>query len=975
MVSVSNLLNSGLLLISQNIYQDVATPQELKTDGYNILNFLGGSAPYISRESYGIDPAIPDGCTVQQVQLFSRHGERYPSKSDGKSFEAINDKFKQHNGTFKGDLYFLNDYTYFVKDKQYYEKETSPKNSEGTFAGTTDALRHGAFFRSKYGSLYNVNSTLPVFSSNSGRVTETARYFARGFLGDDFNEGKSVKFNIIDEADIMGVNTLTPKHACPKYNSSANDALVKKYNTSYLQVIADRLNKPNPGLNLTSKDVSSLFSWCAYEINVRGKSQVCDLFTNEEFIKNSYAQDLSKFYSNSMGNELTRVMGAPLLNASLALLKDNSEYNKIWLSFSHDTDLEIYHSALGILLPPENLTTDYIPFPNPYVHSSIVPQGARIYTEKYQCGSDSYVRYIINDAVVPIPKCATGPGFSCKLSDFETYINSRIGDIKFAEQCGLNSSVPQHLTFYYDYNTTTYNITIIGSTLLNASSNSLNDESRNNKIWLSFTNDTDLEIYHIALSFLEPANDLPTDHVAFPRSYLQLYHKGIGQNIYQDVATPQELKTDGYNILNFLGGSAPYISRESYGIDPAIPDGCIVQQVQLFSRHGERYPSKGNGVQYEGIYSKFKQYNGTFNGDLHFLNDYTYFVQDKQYYEKETSPKNSEGTFAGTTDALRHGAFFRSKYGTLYNVNSTLPVFSSNSGRCYETSRYFARGFLGDDFNEGKTVKFNIIDEAATSGANSLTPRNSCPKYNSSANKATIAKYNTSFLTTIADRLNKPNPGLKLNGSDVNGLFSWCAFEINVRGSSPVCDLFTNEEFIKYSYSVDLNNYYSNGGGNNFTTTIGATLLNASLALLKDNANPNKIWLSFSHDTDLEIYHAALGLLEPANDLPTDYIPFPNPYVHSSIVPQGARIYTEKYQCGVDSYVRYIINDAVVPIPKCATGPGFSCKLSDFEGYINERIGKTNFDEQCGLNSSVPQHVTFYQDYKNTTYNATLGDF
>ncbi|KAI5966883.1 uncharacterized protein KGF55_000292 [Candida pseudojiufengensis] len=461
MVAVSNLLNSGLLLISQNIYQDVATPQEIKTDGYNILNFLGGAAPYISRESYGIDPAIPDGCKIQQIQLFSRHGERYPSKSDGKKFEALYEKFQNYNGTFEGALHFLNDYTYFVQDKYWYEKETSPKNSEGTFAGTTDALRHGAAFRSKYNSLYNVNSTLPVFASNSGRVYETSRYFARGFLGDDFVEGKTVKFNIINEADISGVNTLTPKHACPKYNSSANDKLVDKYDTTYLKTIAARLNKPNPGLNLSSKEVPSLFKWCAYEINVRGSSQFCDLFSNEEFIKYSYSQDLSKFYSNSMGNELTRVMGAPLLNASLELLKDDTNSNKIWLSFSHDTDLELYHSALGLVLPKNNLTTDYIPFPNPYVHASIVPQGARIYTEKYQCGGDSYVRYIINDAVVPIQTCADGPGFSCKLSEFEEYINGRIGDINFSEQCGLNSSVPQNLTFYFDYKSQNYTAALI----------------------------------------------------------------------------------------------------------------------------------------------------------------------------------------------------------------------------------------------------------------------------------------------------------------------------------------------------------------------------------------------------------------------------------------------------------------------------------------------------------------------------------
>ena len=34
------------------------------------------------------------------------------------------------------------------------------QNSEGTYAGTTNALRHGAAFRAKYGSLYKENSTL-----------------------------------------------------------------------------------------------------------------------------------------------------------------------------------------------------------------------------------------------------------------------------------------------------------------------------------------------------------------------------------------------------------------------------------------------------------------------------------------------------------------------------------------------------------------------------------------------------------------------------------------------------------------------------------------------------------------------------------------------------------------------------------------------------------------------------------------------
>ncbi|EMG48887.1 hypothetical protein G210_0471, partial [Candida maltosa Xu316] len=228
--------------------------------------------------------------------------------------------------------------------------------------------------------------------------------------------------------------------------------------------------------------------------------------------------------------------------------------------------------------------------------------------------------------------------------------------------------------------------------------------------------------------------------------------------------------------------------------------------------------------------------------------------------------------------------------------------FSSNSGRCYETSRYFARGFLGDDFEEDKTVKFNIISEGEESGINSLTARHGCPNYNTSAFEDIPKQYNTSYLKTISKRLVNENPGLNLTGSDVEALFDWCAFEINVRGSSPFCNIFTNEELVRFSYSNDLSKFYKNGPGHNFTRIVGGILLNASLTLLKDEDNSNKIWLSFAHDTDLEIYHSALGLVTPSENLPTDYIPFPNPYVHSSILPQGARIYTEKLRCGNDSY-------------------------------------------------------------------------
>lgn len=461
MVSISKLINNGLLLIGQTAFQDLASPEQSKVEQYNIVNFLGGAAPFIQRSGAGISVDIPPQCTLEQVQLLSRHGERYPAISDGASYEAIYKKIKNYNQTFKGDLSFFNNYVYFVPDQALYEKETTPYNSQGLYSGTTDALRHGAAFRAKYGSLYSVNSTLPIFTSTSGRCYKTGEYFARGFLGEEYSPA-TTKYVVISENGTQGANSLTPRTGCPNWNwGSANDPLIAKYNTSYLNAISDRFEKANPGLNITAADVEQLFPWCAYEINVRGSSPVCDLFSNEEFIRNSYHTDLTYFYGNGPGYNLSAAVGATLLNASLTLLKDDSAQNKIWLSFTHDVDIEIVHAALGIVTNAKTLPVDYIPSPNPYVHSQIVPQGARVYTEKYKCGNESYVRYIVNDAVTPIQTCSSGPGFSCKFSDFEKYVESKIGNLSYVDECQLPKNVSQDVSFYWDYNTVTYNAPLI----------------------------------------------------------------------------------------------------------------------------------------------------------------------------------------------------------------------------------------------------------------------------------------------------------------------------------------------------------------------------------------------------------------------------------------------------------------------------------------------------------------------------------
>lgn len=454
MVGLSRVLNAGFILSGQSVFQDVAAPHQALIEQYNIVKYLGGSGPYIQNSGYGISTDIPEKCTIEQVQMISRRGERFPSKGDGKYFNSVMEVFKRY-GEFHGDLSFLNDYEYFVTNPDYYEKETTPKNSKGPYFGTTNLLRHGAYFRKRYQSLFDQKEKLVVFTSNSGRCHQSGDYFARGFLGDDYSED-TVEFVVVDEDKKMGGNSLTPRYACKTLNQDLHKDLVNQYDKTYLDDILSRWLVDNPGLDLSADQVSSLFLWCAFEINVRGYSPFCNLFTKDEFIRSGYRNDVGNYYQTGPGNNMTKVIGSPMVEASLKMLQEDS---KIWLTFTHDTDIEMYLTSLGLIVPPGDLPVDRVPFPNPYNAAEFFPQGARTYTEKLKCGEKQYVRFIVNDAVYPYPGCSGGPGFSCELNDFIKLVKSRLHDVDYKLQCEVDG--PAELTFYWDYKDRKYNAPLI----------------------------------------------------------------------------------------------------------------------------------------------------------------------------------------------------------------------------------------------------------------------------------------------------------------------------------------------------------------------------------------------------------------------------------------------------------------------------------------------------------------------------------
>lgn len=430
----------------------------------DIFPYLAGDAPYFSYPGdYGIPIDAPETCEMSQVQLIARHGERYPSKSRGRKIFNTWYKISNYTSTFNGSLSFLNDdYEFFIQDLDGLEQETTLENSVNPlnpYTGEMDAKLHARQFLEQYSDLLENNTEFSAFTTNSRRVYDTAEWFVEA-LGPNFN----ITMEVIDEEPSAGANTISAGYSCPAWDEEAFSNITDAYSDDYLKDIAKRLNKENPGLNLTTTDSFMLFSWCAFEISARGYSDVCEVFTQEELIKYSYYDDLSNYYSDGPGYPLIKDVGANLFNATVELLKQSDKLNQsVWLSFTHDTDILNYLTTIGLFDDGRPLNATHVPFrDHAFRKSWQVPMGARVYTQKFQCSNSSYVRYVVNDAVIPIESCSSGPGFSCPEDDFYDYAESRLQNLDFVTACNVTSvSNTTQLTYYWDFNTTTYNSTLL----------------------------------------------------------------------------------------------------------------------------------------------------------------------------------------------------------------------------------------------------------------------------------------------------------------------------------------------------------------------------------------------------------------------------------------------------------------------------------------------------------------------------------
>jgi acid phosphatase len=110
----------------------------------------------------------------------------------------------------------------------------------------------------------------------------------------------------------------------------------------------------------------------------------------------------------------------------------------------------------------------------------------------------------------------------------------------------------------------------------------------------------------------------------------------------------------------------------------------------------------------------------------------------------------------------------------------------------------------------------------------------------------------------------------------------------------------------------------------------------------------------------------ALNIFFENKDLPINRIATTRNWRTSQVTPMGGRIIFERLACSKafggpeEFHVRVNVNDGIVKIPHCSTGPGSSCPLEQFIDLVSRRGEESgDFRKKCGLSKDSPDRISF----------------
>ncbi|KAL1898295.1 hypothetical protein Cpir12675_002002 [Ceratocystis pirilliformis] len=416
------------------------------------LKHAGANGPYFAGPNVNkISSSVPDNCKVDRAAYVSRHGSRFPDTGAYNGWVSMYERFQAAQFTATGSLSFLKDWEPVLTNPSAQIAMESP-------TGWKEAYDMGYMLRTRYPDLYTDGDSFYTWANNYTRVIQTARNFARGFLGPRAEElGKIVSVTSKGYTGAIG-NSLAPGDQCPAFSDDEGGSLAEAWKGIYIPPVQKRLQALIKGdLQLTSTDVAQMPYLCGFESQITGRlSPWCSVFTDAELLDYEYSQDLRYYYGTGPGKDLPPRIMMPFLDTLVKLLGASNgtttgvdasgtafEVPKLLTVFLNDGQLNQLVAASGVFDKQATLSSTKRDPSRLFVSSRYTCMRGGISWERMTCNitetqttskyaeskskttttkEEVYVRVLLNDAVYPIPSCKSGPGSSCKLSDYTKYI-------------------------------------------------------------------------------------------------------------------------------------------------------------------------------------------------------------------------------------------------------------------------------------------------------------------------------------------------------------------------------------------------------------------------------------------------------------------------------------------------------------------------------------------------------------------------
>ncbi|KAB8271582.1 histidine phosphatase superfamily [Aspergillus minisclerotigenes] len=411
------------------------------------LEHLGANSPWFAGPNVNkIASNVPEECSVDQAIYIVRHGSRYPDPGAYQEWEDLHSAFQSAEYRATGSLSFISDWSPVLR-------HPDQEISQLSITGYKELYNLGADLRFRYPTFYQDNTPFLLWANDYQRTIDSARLFARGYLGPNASYGDVY----VVDADASGAagNSLATSDQCPNFKDASGGNQITEWQDIYLPPITKRLNgKLSGNLTLTDDQVSLFPYLCGFETQITGQaSPWCDVFTKKEILEYEYAQDLRYYYGTGPGVGKNMTVMLPVLQGVVNLLKegpsataekgnDTLQLPPLVVAFTHDNQLNELASLLGVFDDQKPLASNKMDQDRIYVSSNVNPMRGTIAFERLTCTSGGQstanVRILLNDAVYPIPSCRSGPGRSCPVDQYVQYVAQKRKQYgSFASVCGL----------------------------------------------------------------------------------------------------------------------------------------------------------------------------------------------------------------------------------------------------------------------------------------------------------------------------------------------------------------------------------------------------------------------------------------------------------------------------------------------------------------------------------------------------------